>query len=77
MTSKWEATSLVGQGALKTASGDLTTIREVLSLSADGQSLTMEVTTMAKEQASSTLVYTRIADVGPCETWPTPCKRPN
>ena len=39
--------------------------------------LTMEVTTTgAKEKASSTLVYTRITDVGPCETWPTPCKRP-
>jgi hypothetical protein len=36
----------------------------------------VEVTTTAKEQVSSTLVYTRIVDVGPCETWPTPCKRP-
>jgi hypothetical protein len=75
VTSKWEGTSLVTQGALKTASGDVTTIREVISLGADGQSLTMEVTTTAKEPASSTLFYTRITDVGPCETWPTPCKR--
>jgi hypothetical protein len=75
MTSKWEGTSLVNQGALKTANGDVTTIREVISLGAGGQSLTMEVTTNAKEQASSTLVYTKITDVGPCETWPTPCKR--
>jgi hypothetical protein len=75
VTSKWEGASLVTQGALKTANGDVTTIREVISLGANDQSLTMEVTTTAKEQASSTLVYTRITDVGPCETWPTPCKR--
>jgi hypothetical protein len=76
VTSKWEGTSLVTHGALKTASGDVTTIREVIALSVDRQSLMMEITTTAKEQASSTLVYTRITDVGPCETWPTPCKRP-
>jgi hypothetical protein len=75
VTSKWDGRSLVTQGALKTAAGDVTTIREVISLGADGQSLTMEVTTTAKEPASSTLVYTRITDVGPCEAWPTPCKR--
>ena len=76
VTSKWEGTSLVTQGALKAANGDVTTIREVISLAANGQSLTVAVTTTAKEEASSTLVYTRITDVGPCETWPTPCKRP-
>ena len=75
VTSKWEGTSLVSQGTLKASGGDVTTIREVLSISPDGQSLTMEVTTMTKEQASSRLVYTRITDVGACETWPTPCKR--
>jgi hypothetical protein len=75
VTSKWEGTSLVTEGALKTANGDVTKIREVISLDAKGQSLTMEITTTAKEPATSTLVYTRITDVGPCESWPTPCKR--
>jgi hypothetical protein len=75
-TSKWEGSSLVTQGALKAANGDVTSIREVISLGTDGRSLKVEVTTTSKEQASSTLVYTRITDVGPCETWPTPCKRP-
>lgn len=75
VTSKWEGASLVTEGALKTANGDVTTIREVIALAANGQSLTVEVTTTAKEQSSSTLVYTRITDVGPCESWPTPCKR--
>jgi hypothetical protein len=55
-------------------------------LGADGKTLTMEVTTTAAfatasagqaepRTASSSLVYTKITDVGPCEKWPTPCKR--
>lgn len=78
MTSKWEGKSLVSEGALKAPNGDTTSIREVLSLSADGKVLTMEVSMSAAgaaDRASSTLVYSKIMDVGPCETWPTPCKR--
>jgi hypothetical protein len=75
-TSNWDGKSLVAEGALRAANGDSTTIREVLSLDAGG-TLKMDVTTTAKESASSTLIYTKITDVGPCETWPTPCKRPN
>ena len=75
MTTKWEGKSLISEGALKAPNGDTTTIREVVSVSADGKVLTMDVTTSAAEKASSSLVYTKITDVGPCETWPTPCKR--
>jgi hypothetical protein len=75
MTSKWDGKTLVSEGAWKAANGDTTMIREAWSLGSDGKSLTMEVTTTAKEKASSTLIYTKITDVGPCETWPTPCKR--
>jgi hypothetical protein len=75
MTSKWDGKSLVSEGALKAPNGDTTAIREVVSISADRKVLTMEVTTAAAEKAASTLVYTKITDVGPCETWPTPCKR--
>ena len=84
MTTKWEGKSLVSEGALKAANGDTTTIREVVSISGDGKVLTMEVSTSAAsppgaaataDRASSVLVYTKITDVGPCETWPTPCKR--
>jgi hypothetical protein len=75
MTTKWEGPSLVSEGAMKAPNGDTTTVREVMSLSADGKVLTLEVTTSAAEKASSTMVYTKITDVGPCETWPTPCKR--
>jgi hypothetical protein len=44
-------------------------------VSADGKMLTIEVKTTALDAKSSTLKYTRITDVGPCESWPTPCKR--
>ena len=78
MTTKWDGKTLVSEGALKAPNGDTTPVREVVSLSADGKVLTMEVVTTPigqTEKASSTLVFTRITDVGPCETWPTPCKR--
>ena len=76
MTSKWVGTSLESVGAMKAPNGDTTSVREVLALSADGKSLTVGVTTEgAPGKASSALLYTKITDVGPCETWPTPCKR--
>lgn len=84
MTTKWAGTSLISEGAMKAPNGDTTAIREVVSLSADGTVLTMAVSTSAAspagavaaaDRSSSTLIYTKITDVGPCETWPTPCKR--
>jgi hypothetical protein len=44
---------------------------EHLSVSADGKTLTVRVTTAA---ASTTLVYVRKTDVDPCERWPTGCR---
>jgi hypothetical protein len=75
MTSKWDGKALVSEGALKAPNGDTTTVREVVTLGADGKTLTMEVVTSGAASGSSTLVYTKITDVGPCEKWPTPCKR--
>lgn len=78
MTTNWQGRSLISEGALKAPNGDTTTIREVVSLAADGKSLTMEVTTTPvgqTEKVSSSLVYKKITDVGPCEKWPTPCKK--
>ncbi len=78
MTSKWDGRSLVSEGAMKAPNGDTTTVREVVSLTADGKVLTMEVTTTPvgqTEKVSSSLVYTKLTDVGPCASWPTPCKK--
>ena len=44
---------------------------EHLSVSADLETLTVKITTVA---ATSTLVYSRKTDVDPCERWPTGCK---
>jgi hypothetical protein len=77
MLTKWSGQTLTSEGALKAPNGDTTTVRELISLSADGKILTVAVTTTvgAGTPSSSTLVYSRITDVGGCETWPTPCKR--
>ena len=78
MTTKWSGQALMSEGAMKAPNGDTTIVREVVSLSAEGKVLTMAVTTSAGTggtSSTSTLIYTRIIDVGSCETWPTPCKR--
>jgi len=78
MTTKWSGQVLMSEGAMKAPNGDTTSVREAVSLSADRKILTIEVTTSAGatgKPSSSTLVYTRITEVGACETWPTPCKR--
>lgn len=78
MNTRWEGRSLVSEGAMKAPNGDTTTVREVVSIAPDGKVLTMEVQTLPvgqTEKVSSRLVYTKVTDVGPCETWPTPCKR--
>lgn len=75
MTTKWDGRTLVSEGAMKAPNGDTTTVKEVMSLSADGKVLTVQITTTAAAPAASALVYTKVTGVGPCETWPTPCKR--
>lgn len=79
MTSRWEGRALVSEGTRESASSPVAThVKEVLSLSADGRTLTIEVTTTAAgDKSASTMVYSRTQDVGPCQTWPTPCKTPS
>ena len=72
MTTKWDGKTVTSEGALKNASGEATPVKEVLSVSADGKSMTLQTTVGV---SSSTMVYMKITDVGPCEKWPTPCKR--
>jgi hypothetical protein len=78
MASRWEGGTLVSQGRQESPSGTTTTVRdvrEVLSLGADGALIIEIATSRGDESATSRLVYTRITDVGPCESWPTPCKK--
>jgi hypothetical protein len=80
MTSKWDGRTLVSEGTRESSSGPSTVvqqIKEVIALAPDGRTLTIEITARVAEEANtSTLTYTRIGDVGPCKTWPTPCKTP-
>lgn len=49
-------------------------LKEELSLSADGQMLTVTVATRTSAGGqTSTLVYRRTESADPCRTWPTPC----
>jgi hypothetical protein len=54
-------------------------VRESLTLSADGQTLTVRVTAAPRPGATgseitSTLVYGKVQSEDPCEKWPTPCR---
>jgi hypothetical protein len=78
MTSRWDGRSLVSEGTRDTATGTSTTVmqvKEVITLSADGRTLAVDVTTTTgSDTNTSTAAYTRTQDVGPCQSWPTPCK---
>ncbi len=58
--SRVEGRALIAEG---------TGLKEVLTLSADGKTLTVAVTAGA---ATSTLTFTRMDTVDPCPSWPTP-----
>jgi outer membrane protein assembly factor BamB len=75
MTTEWSGRTLTSHGTVVTASGGSMMVKEVFAPSADGTTLTVSVTTTGPEEKTSSLTYRRIQDVGPCESWPTPCKR--
>ena len=75
VTSEVVARTLVAQGTVVNASGAATAVKEIYSVSGDAQVLTVEVTTAGSGESTSLMKYSRISDVGPCEQWPTPCKR--
>jgi outer membrane protein assembly factor BamB len=72
MTSQWDGARLVSEGTAVAASGAAVAVREAYSMSADGKSLQVEI---AAGDAKTSATYARIESVGPCEQWPTPCKR--
>jgi hypothetical protein len=77
MTSRWEGRSLVGEGTREFTAAPVARVKEVLSSSADGRTLTIEITTSAAGVDSvSSLTYVKTQAVGPCQSWPTPCKTP-
>ena len=72
---RWDGRRLVVEGNRKTA-GVGEYLREIFSLSADGQTLTVEIATTTPDgPRTNTVVYTKGNSVGPCEEWKTPCGR--
>ncbi len=68
--SRWEDERLVAEGA----QGEMT-MHEVMWLSPDGATLTIEVTTGTRDgEIRNRLVYRSDRAVGPCEAWVMPCK---
>jgi hypothetical protein len=74
MTSQWANGTLVSEGSSVSGGGAAAAVKEVYSVSSDGKQLTVDVSVGAPDAKTSTIRYTRISDVGPCESWPTPCK---
>ena len=67
---RWDGARLVAEGT----QGDLR-MHEVMSLSADGSRLTIEVTTTTPEgETRNTLVYRKDVPAGACGTWAMPCR---
>ena len=76
MTAKWNGRTLSSEGTSQAANGTTVTVKESYTLSADGKTLTVDVsTTNGTDTQASSIVYVRAQAVGPCESWPTPCKR--
>jgi outer membrane protein assembly factor BamB len=78
MIGQWVDRTFVGHGTAAPNSGAASAVKEVFSVSSDGKMLTIDVTYSAADGSdarTSSLKYSRIQDVGPCEKWPTPCKR--
>ena len=68
--SRWEGDRLVAEGA----QGGMT-MHEVMWLSPDAGTLTIEVTTGTPDgETRNRLVYRADRPVGPCEAWAMPCK---
>lgn len=68
--SRWEGERLVVEGTL----GGMT-MREVMTLSSDGGTLTIEVTTGTPAgETRNRLVYRSDGPVGACDTWAMPCR---
>ena len=69
-TAHWKGNRIVTEGVR----GDMS-MREVMTLSADGERFTIEATTTTPEGTTiNRLEYVKGRPVGTCRTWATPCK---
>jgi hypothetical protein len=77
IVARWDGATLIAEGRRETAGGGSTIlgVRRAISLSADSGVLTIDATTTRSAgSATSTMIYTRLTDLGPCEQWSEPCE---
>jgi outer membrane protein assembly factor BamB len=70
MTTSWVGKELVAQGSITLSNGEVTNVTE--KISRDGNALIVTITSGDK---TTRLRYLPLTDVGPCTSWPTPCKK--
>jgi outer membrane protein assembly factor BamB len=70
MTPRWSGSSLIADGNVTASSGSVTAVRE--SLARETDALIVEITAGDK---TSRLRYVPLRAIGPCSSWPTPCKK--
>ena len=70
MQTAWVGKTLVADGRTLASGGAVVAVKETLSR--DGAALVIEIVAGDK---TSKLRYTPLTDLGPCESWSTPCKR--
>jgi outer membrane protein assembly factor BamB len=70
MTASWAGKSLVAEGSAKASGGAVTTVKETLSR--EGDTLVVQIEAGGK---TARVRYSRLTEIGPCTTFPTPCKK--
>ena len=70
MTTSWAGKSLVAEGSAKASGGAVTAVKETLSR--DGEALVIQIVAGDK---TARVRYSRLTEIGPCTTFPTPCKK--
>ena len=70
MTASWTGASLVAEGSAKASGGAVTAVKEAISR--DGEALVIQIEAGDKTARAR---YTRLTEIGPCTTFPNPCKK--
>lgn len=73
VTTRQEGETLVATGHRESPSSDPVELRETFQMEDDGATLEVELVVDGRR---SVLRYRRLVDVGPCESWVSPCKTP-
>ena len=77
MTARLDGRVLTAEGNQESAAAPAVPVKEILTLSADGKTLSVVIeSTGSVEKTPSTFIYTKTQAAEPCKSWPTPCKIP-